>query len=394
MQIKDNNEFKGEPMQRVLFVTNLASKIGSFSISSIEAANNNQLGFYMAANWQSTSDDRLREYENKHNIKIFHFDLARSPFSPKNITAYKQLCRIIRENEIDYIHCNTPVGGLLGRLAGKKCKVKRVIYQVHGFHFYKGAPKLNWMLYYPIEKWLARYTDALVTINTEDYEFAKRKMKFRHGGNIYYVPGVGIDSKSFLARDESIKATKRKELGIPEEAMLLISAGELNQNKNNAAIINAMALCENKNIHYILCGVGPLEQDLKTLAKEKGVSDRVQFLGYRSDMKELLAAADVFVMPSFREGLSRSIMEAMSSGLPCVVSKIRGNVDLVEENVGGYLCAPSDVCGFADALDKLASDDALRQSMSRANLERIKNFDVSVVIEKMTQIYKDEFKGN
>ena len=126
MQIKDNNEFKGEPMQRVLFVTNLASKIGSFSISSIEAANNNQLGFYMAANWQSTSDDRLREYENKHNIKIFHFDLARSPFSPKNITAYKQLCRIIRENEIDYIHCNTPVGGLLGRLAGKKCKVKRV----------------------------------------------------------------------------------------------------------------------------------------------------------------------------------------------------------------------------------------------------------------------------
>lgn len=380
-------------MKKLLYILNTANRVNNFSFSSMLAAQRLGVDFHIAGNWGYVSDACRVDDEKQYGIHIHQVDFIRSPYHPKNQKAYSQLRDLIQREQYDIIHCNTPIGGLLGRLAGNKCKVKKVIYQVHGFHFYEGAPKLNWMLYYPIEKWLARYTDALVTINTEDYEFAKKKLKFRRDGNIYYVPGVGIDSKIFLANDFETKSAKRKELGVPEDAMLLISAGELNENKNNSVIIDAMALCENKNIHYILCGVGPLEQELKFLATEKGVVDRVHFLGFRSDMKELLLASDVFVMPSFREGLSRSIMEAMATGLPCVVSKIRGNVDLVEENVGGYLCTPGDTCGFAGALDKLASDDALRKSMSLANLERIKKFDLSVVIDQMTQIYKDEFKG-
>lgn len=378
---------------KLLYILNVAGRVNNFSFSSMCAAKKQDIEFHIAGNWGYLSDDARRLDEERYHIKIHQIDFERFPLNLKNRKAYKQLLDLVNNEKYDSIHCNTPIGGLLGRLVGKKCKVKKVIYQVHGFHFYKGASRLNWILYYPIEKWLARYTDALITINTEDYEFAKRKLKLRKRGNIYYVPGVGIDSMDFFASDNLVKATKREELGIPKEATLLISAGELNSNKNNAVIINAMSVCQNEKIHYILCGVGPLEQKLKALAVEKGVADRVHFLGFRGDMKECLAASDVFVMPSFREGLSRSIMEAMSSGLPCVVSKIRGNVDLVEDGVGGYLCAPADVKAFAEALDKLATDEKLRQSMRNTNLGRIKDFDVSVVIDKMTHIYGKEFKG-
>jgi glycosyltransferase involved in cell wall biosynthesis len=295
---------------------------------------------------------------------------------------------VIRQENMDFIHCNTPVGGLLGRLAGKKCGVKKVIYQVHGFHFYKGAPLLNWLLYYPVEWLLARWTDAIITINHEDYAFAQKKMKLKKGGKVYYVPGVGIDTKAY-APNENIRQAKRQELGLSDDDVMLISAGDLNKNKNNTVLISALAKLQNKKIHYFLCGVGDKENDLRKQAEDAGISENVHFLGYRTDMKALLQAADVFVMPSFREGLSRSIMEAMSAGLPCIVSKIRGNVDLVTEGQGGYLHAPADADTAADAIAKLANDPALRQAMRQFNLEKIKSFDSSVIEQEIQKIYTE-----
>lgn len=377
-------------MSRILYVTNIGGKRMSYGFSgtAIEAAHSLGFDFYTIANRSSSSPEDIKEDEQKYGVRLLHYDLARNPFSLRNLKAYKQLCEVIRENKIDYIHCNTPVGGMLGRLAGKKCKVKKVVYQVHGFHFYKGAPKKNWLLYYPIEKWLARYTDALITINREDYEFAKNKLKLRNGGKVHYVPGVGIDTAQFRL-DADLRVEKRKELGIPHDAFVLISAGELNANKNNSAIIAALDQLKNNNIHYILCGVGELEADLKKQAADAGLQDRVHFLGYRTDVKELYAMADCFVMPSFREGLSRSIMEAMASGLPCIVSKIRGNTDLVAENEGGFLCKPTDYCGFADAINALASDAQLCQNISEFNRTRVMDFDVAVVEEELRKIYTE-----
>lgn len=377
-------------MSRILYVTNIGGKRMSYGFSgtAIEAAHSLGLEFYTIANRSNASWEDIKEDEQKYDVRLLHYDLARSPFSLRNLKAYKQLCEVICENKIDYIHCNTPVGGMLGRLAGKKCKIKKVVYQVHGFHFYKGAPKKNWLLYYPIEKWLARYTDALITINREDYEFAKNKLKLRNGGKVHYVPGVGIDTAQFHV-DKDIRVEKRKELGIPHDAFVLISAGELNANKNNSAIIAALDQLKNSNIHYILCGVGELEADLKKQAADAGLGDRVHFLGYRTDVKELYAMADCFVMPSFREGLSRSIMEAMASGLPCIVSKIRGNTDLVAENEGGFLCKPTDYCGFADAINALASDAQLCQNISEFNRTRVMDFDVAVVEEELRKIYTE-----
>ena len=375
-------------MSKILFVTNTANKIGSFSIASIKAAQSAGMEFHMAASWNLTRDE-LDKLQNEFNVKLHHIDLDRSPYSPRNREAYKQLVRIIREEKIDYIHCNTPTGGILGRLAGKKCKVKKVIYQAHGFHFYKGASKKNWLIYYPVEKWLAKYTDTLITINREDFEFAKSKLRLRNGGKTYYVPGVGIDLSGYL-QSETLRGDKRAELGVRDDSFVIISAGELNENKNNRVIISAIGRLKRNDIYYFLCGVGDQEEALRKQAEEAGLSDNVRFLGYRNDIKELYGMSDCFVMPSFREGLSRSIMEAMASGLPCIVSRIRGNVDLIEEGKGGYLCDVNDVAGYAEKMNILADDAALRRAMSEYNLINIRKFSTEVVTEEILGIYKSE----
>ena len=155
----------------LLYISNISGKRMSygFSGSAIEAAHLLGYQFYSVANRSDSTNEDICADEEKYGIKLLHINLSRNPFSLKNMRAYYELCEIIRKYDIDCIHCNTPIGGMLGRLAGKKCKIKKVIYQAHGFHFYKGAPKLNWILYYPVEKWLANYTDAIITINKEDY---------------------------------------------------------------------------------------------------------------------------------------------------------------------------------------------------------------------------------
>lgn len=377
-------------MSKILYISNIGGKRMSYGFagSSIEAAHSLGLEFYSAANRSRSTPEEIFADEKKYGVRLLHIDLCRSPLSLKNYKAYKQLCRIIREENIDIIHCNTPVGGLLGRLVGKKCKVKKVIYQVHGFHFYKGAPKKNWLIYYPIEKWLARYTDALVTINHGDLALAKEKMKLRRGGKVYYVPGVGIDSAAYV-RDDEVRRAKREELGLSESDVMLVTMGNLDRGKNFDTLIRAISLAENKRTHLFICGEGPEKERLASLAKELSVSERVHLLGYRTDMKELLFASDIFVFSSFREGLSRSVMEAMAVGLPCIVSKIRGNVDLIEDGKGGFLVPPASATGFAEAIDKISGDAALAEGMSAENLDRVKKFDFAVAKREIAAVYRD-----
>ena len=373
-------------MAKLLFISNIAKRVGSFSVASIAAAKQIGFEYYYAANWSATPIEQRNEDENKFGIKLVNIDLNRSPYSSQNIKAYKQLVQFINDEKIDYIHCNTPVGGILGRLAGEKCHVKKVIYQAHGFHFYKGAPKKNWLIYYPIEKWLATKSDAIIPINREEYERAK-KFKLKNNGKIYYVPGVGMDLSQYNIPDD-VRKIKRNEIGLKETDIALISMGDLIDRKNYPVAIEAISKLNNANVHYFICGNGPEKHNLKKLTKKLNIENNVHFLGYRTDIKELLKASDIFLFTSKQEGLARSLMEAMACGLPCVVSKIRGNTDLIKGTSCGYLCTTIDE--YVDALSVL-SNGTNRELCSVACSNQIKNFDLNSVIKKLIVIYSNEF---
>ncbi|MGE4284746.1 MAG: glycosyltransferase family 4 protein [Clostridia bacterium] len=320
-------------------------------------------------------------------IKFLDIPIYRNIFDFKNIIkAYKRINRAIEELGIEYIHCNTPIGGFLGRVCGKRCKVKKVIYTAHGFHFYKGAPFLNWLVFYPIERFLARWTDIILTINEEDYNRAC-SFKLRNQGNVFKIPGVGIDVKK-INLIEGKREVFRRELKISEKSLIVLSVGELNRNKNNIVIIKALAKLKNPNIHYVLCGIGPKKNYLQTKARKYGIEHNTHFLGFRKDIVEIIKSSDIFVLPSLREGLPRSLMEAMACGLPCVVSNIRGNVDLIEHNYNGYLCDPKKADDYANAISMLVKDANQRDAMGIENSKRILRYDVSSVVKELSEIYK------
>ena len=260
-----------------------------------------------------------------------------------------------------------------------------MIYTAHGFHFYTGAPLKNWLLYYPVEWLCAHWTDALITINKEDYERARKHM---HARRVEYVPGVGIDTRRFLEA-KADRAAKRREIGVPEAATLLISVGELNRNKNHAVVIQALAKLNNRSIHYAIAGIGPLRDTLEHLADSLGVTAQVHLLGYRKDVPELYQAADICVFPSIREGLPVAVMEAMAAGLPFVAAENRGTRDLLTDGENALLCRYDDADGFAEAIRRECGDFALRNRMRIQNQRKSAAFDMALINERMQKVYQD-----
>ncbi|HFU4350757.1 TPA: glycosyltransferase family 4 protein [Streptococcus suis] len=369
-------------MKKVLFVATVVKlHIMVFHIPYLEWFKKNGYEVHVAAR---------NDYDNKDECIIpfcdrFHdLPFERSPIRKNNLQVYKDLKNIIDTEQYEIIHCHTPMGGAIGRLAARSARKKgtKVIYTAHGFHFFKGAPLVNWLAYYPAERWLARYTDVLITINTEDYEIAK---KFKVN-RIEYVPGVGIDTDKFK-NIEVNRTEKRESLGVSEDDFMIISVGELNKNKNHQVIIRAIAKLRNEKIKYVLCGQGPLETELRELAKELDVENQVKFLGFRKDVPDLMKVADLFAFPSYREGLSLSLMEAMASGLPVVCSEIRGNTDLIEDGKGGYLVEPSDVEGSAKYIKELIENSRLKSELGGFNLEKIEHYSIENVLCEMEEIY-------
>lgn len=375
--------------KKLLYVLNIANKVNNFSYTSMLAAQELDIEFHIAGNWSYASDEERIADEEKYGIKIHQIDFVRTPYHPENMKAYKQLKLLVKTEKYNFVHCNTPIGGVLGRLIGKKCNVEKIIYQAHGFHFYKGAPKINWLVYYPVEKWLAHYTDALITINSEDFELAKAKLNLRKNGKVYYVPGVGIDTSQYNLSEKS-REEKRREFGLGEDDIALISMGDLIERKNYATAIRSIAETNNPKLQYFICGKGPEEENLKALAESLGVAKQIHFLGFRSDIKELLAAADIFLFTTKQEGLPRSMMEAMASGLPCIASKIRGNTDLLDGTEGGYLCESTDYKDFAEKINILAKDKSLRENAGKSNLITIQKFSTDTVSEEIKEIYSEE----
>ncbi len=369
-------------MKKILFISNVSNRITNFAIPSIVAGQSLEYDFHMAANYSNFTDDA-----SKYNVTIHHIDIKRNPFNIKNIKAYKQMLDLIKKEKFDVIHCNTPIGGVLGRICGAKAGVKTIIYTAHGFHFYKGAPLINRTLYKTAERYMAKKTDAIITMNEEDFETAK-KFKLRDGKQNYFlVNGVGIDIDKF----KNIKVErkeKRKELGLKPDDIMLIAMGDLIKRKNYQASIKSIAEAKNPKLHFFICGKGPLKEKLMRLADSLNVANQIHFLGFRTDIGQLLKCSDIFLFTTYQEGLPRSMMEAMSVGLPCVCSKIRGNVDLIDDGRGGYLFSPNDIDGFAKAINKLEQNEDLRHKMGQVNLENVKPYSIENVKKQMKEIYE------
>lgn len=379
---------------KVLMIASVASMIQQFNMNNIKILV--QMGYQVevACNFENGNTcsqeqiDALKKELESQNVVWHQIDFARNVFKfGQNIRAYRQLEKLFQKRTYHFVHCHSPIGGVIGRLVAHKYKTY-TIYTAHGFHFFKGAPKKNWLLFYPVEKFLSGYTDELLVINHEDYELAKKKFHMKH---LTYTPGVGVDITPHHMFDEA-QNKKRQELGIPKEAFLIVQVAEFTLNKNQRTVIRALEELNNSNIFYVMCGIGPEKESLEQYVKEQHLEKNVRFAGFRKDVHEILQCADCFVLSSYREGLSVALMEAMAEGLPVVCSRIRGNVDLVESGIGGYLAAPGEYREYGEAFAKLyemkQNEPQKLKKMGQANQCKIKEFSKENVNQIMKKVYQ------
>ena len=332
------------------------------------------------------------DYEDKGECVIPYCDhfhclpFERSPLKKGNWKAYKLLKKLLDEEHYDLIHCHTPMGSVIARLAVGSARNRgtKVIYTAHGFHFYKGSPALNWLVYYPIERILSRRTDLLLTMNQEDYGVAR---KF-HAKKVMNVNGVGMDMSRFVEASPEDKSAVREALGLKDNQVFAISVAQLIPRKNHTVLIQAVAKQNNPDFHLFILGDGAQEQELKELAVSLKVDKQIHFLGFRRDVYRLCSAADIFLFASLQEGLPVAIMEAMACGLPIIASNIRGNVDLIDPEMGGWLVDPRDTDGFVAAINEAMRCRESWQKMKKYNLAKVQRYSIDAVVDQMAEIYK------
>ena len=365
-------------MKKVLFsATVLKGHILKFHIPYLKWFKENGFEVWVIAR----NDADKKEVNIPYCDKYIDLPFSRNPINKDNIVAYKELKKIIDKEKFEIIHTHTPVGGVLTRLAARDLRKtgSKVIYTAHGFHFYKGASLVNWLVYYPIEKVLSKITDVLITINSEDYKLALSKF---HAKETYFVNGVGVDFSSRVINNKDI----RSELEFSKDDFILITVGELNKNKNHKVVIDALKDSELKDIKYIIVGDGKLMNYYKKYLSENKLDDRIKLLGFRNDIFDILKASDVFVFPSLREGLPVSIMEAMECGLPCVVSNIRGNNDLIVDGENEFLV--NNCIDYKSSILMIIKNKNIINYFRLNNEKKCLNYNIANVREEYIKIYK------
>lgn len=393
---KKMQEKQDKQKPKVLMLASVASMIDQFNMPNIRLMQEMGYEVHVACNFiegNTCNKKRIRELQKTLDIMavIWHqWDCPRNVWPAwKCIRAYRQLSVLIRKYTYMWIHCHSPIGGVLARIAAHKKKIK-VIYTAHGFHIYKGAALKNWLFYYPVEMWLSRWTNVLLTVNKEDYQFAKEHFRAGFTGRI---PGIGIDTKYFqeyhpqMTRQEF--CTKYQ---IPENAKILLSVGELSVRKNHRLVISLLPELD-PDVCYLICGQGKLKEKLRNFAVKLGVGRRVRFLGFQKDIREFYANADVFILPSTQEGLPVALMEAMAFGMPCIVSDIRGNRELIGSE-GGIRVSYKQPEQFQAALEAVLADEGFRRRCRMHNQRKIKEFDKSIVQKRMRRIYSSMETGS
>lgn len=368
-------------MAKKLLITSTDLMMIQFLIPHVNYLSENGFEVTIACSVVGNRLDDVKQAINE-NVDFYTVRLVRNPLKIKNMKGYADLKRIIDEGHFDIIWTNEPVMGVMTRLAARSAKKHgtKVVYIAHGFHFYKGAPKLNWLAC-PIEIFMSHFNDVLVTINWEDFHWAEKHL---HTKVVKHIDGIGVDftkRTALVARNE-----KRKALGIADDEIFILSVGELQKRKNHEPMIRAVAGLHNPKVKYKICGRGELKEHLENLVKELNMQDQVSFLGYRKDVPEIMDAADIYAHPSLREGLGLASLEAMAAGLPLVTSNVQGIPDYVENGVTGFMCDPMDVESYKSNLERLIGDSELRRQISANNLEYVKKYDIEKVKPAIKEI--------
>ena len=347
--------------KKVLFIATVQSHIGQFHKPLMQILKEKGWEIHVAARNNLSEKNGLQlEYPDN----VFDIPFRRSPFDWHNLIAYRDLKKILKSEHYDVIHCNTPVGGIFGRLAAKSYRKHgtKVLYTAHGFHFYQGAPRINWFIYYPIEKFMSRFTDKLITITEEDYGLAKKKFHCP----VYHIHGVGANSTKYYRISKEEQEKQKREKGL--SGRIIVNVGELLPNKNQKTAIKVMkkivAIVPDTTL--LIAGNGPERGHLEKLARELGIEGHIRFLGYTTRLQEYLQICDAELCCSYREGLPLNVMEAMLCGKPVIASNNRGHRELIRDGINGYLVDPDDIDGYTEKLcmllcnKDLSSDDILR----------------------------------
>lgn len=378
----------------ILFLATVPSMIVAFNSRNIRILQEMGYTIHAACNFKDRSawtdaqvadmEDKLREMK----VEMHQIDMPRKPYHPiQLLKSYQQVKKLAKKHSFCLLHNQSCVSGIVGRIALRK-KIPKIMHTEHGFYYFEGGPAINW-IFYPFDKLCSRWTDELVVINHDDFEFAKRKLKAKH---VTYIPGVGIDTEYY--RNTVIdRAQKRAEFNIPEDAFVVLSVGELNENKNHAAMIKAIATLKDPNIYYVICGEGTEREKLLALARECKLSDKVILTGQRNDINECVKMSDVFAFPSKREGLGLAALEAMAGGLPLISSNKNGINDYAEDGKTGFMYEPDDVDGFADGIKKMKESEQRREEFCQYNMEKAKLFGAAAVDRIMRGAYQQILKN-
>lgn len=366
-----------------------ASMIAQFNMDNIELLRDMGFEVDVACNFEEgntitqSAVDELKTMLNRMGASCFQVPFSRNPAKiRRHARTYHQLLNLLETRGYSFIHTHAPVSSAIVRLAARRARVP-VVYTAHGFHFYKGGPVQNWLLYFPVEWALAKGTDTLITINSKDFLLAKKHLRARH---IARIPGVGINTARFQLNNFDAKAY-RAQLGIPQEDFVLLSIGELNDNKNHQVILEALSILGYPNVTYVIAGVGRNTQKLQDTAAALGVGGKLKLLGYRQDIPELCVVSDAFAFPSIREGLGLACLEAMASGLPVVAAISNGPAEYIVDGESGYLCEHDDARGFARAIQRLIDAPEQAALMGKNARETASRYDTKNVRGTMRDIY-------
>lgn len=366
--------------KKVLFVATVPGHINTFHIPYLKLFKDKGYEVHVASN----RNDDIKYCDRKIIIPI-----KRSPYKISNLKAIKELKKTIEEEKYEIIHCHTPMGGVVARLAAKKARKKgtRIIYTAHGFHFYKGAPLKNWLIFYPIEKILSRYTDTLITINKEDYELAQKKFR-KKCKDIQYVPGVGVNIKKIqIETTDKEKKELKKSIGLKNDDYILTCIARLDDNKNQGFLINVIEqlIRKNKKIHLLLVGGDELNGFYQNIVKTKKIEENIHFLGNRTDVPQLLSISDIVLSASKREGLPVNVIEAFASGIPVIALNCRGMSDLIENDINGYIVSTKKE--MENKIILLKNNKTKRDEISKNNKIKAQKFNVETLVKITNEIY-------